>query len=94
MSKREPPESTPLLRRDVVRWIAFGTVVSISGCHWVTEPNGSIVYIPIRVLVNGNGSEVVFTLYRLPGMSDEHYARDATAVQRDLDTLKRVLEKR
>lgn len=62
--------------------------------HWVTEPNGAIVYIPIRILANGDGSEVVFTLYRLPGMSDEQYAADAAAVQRDLGTLKRVLEKR
>lgn len=62
--------------------------------HWVTEPNGSLVYIPIRVLAHGNGSELVFTLFRLPGMSDEHYAADAAAVQRDLSTLKQVLEKR
>ena len=34
----------------------------------------------------------MFTLRRLPGMSDEEFARDANAVAADLTRLKRVLE--
>jgi len=38
---------------------------------------GVEVYVPIRVLPNGSGSTVLFTLFQLPGMSDEKYAEDA-----------------
>lgn len=37
---------------------------------------------------------VVFTLRRLPGMSDEDFARDAEAVAADLTRLKLVFEGR
>jgi hypothetical protein len=61
--------------------------------HYVTPAPGVEVYVPIRVLPNGSGSTVLFTLFQLPGMSDEKYAEDAGLVTRDLETLKRVLEK-
>lgn len=60
--------------------------------HYVTLPGGDVVYVPMRVLPNGSGSEVIFTLFRLPSMTDEQYAADAAAVEKDLQTLKRVLE--
>jgi hypothetical protein len=60
--------------------------------HDVTMPSGEIVYNPMRVTKDGNGSEMVFTLRRLPGMSDEDFERDAKAVAADLARLKRVLE--
>jgi uncharacterized protein YndB with AHSA1/START domain len=59
--------------------------------HWVTLPNGGEVYVPLRVLKNGSGSEVVFTLFRQPEMSDADYANDASLVQQDLHRLQRVL---
>lgn len=46
----------------------------------------------MRVLSNGVGSEVLFTLFRLPDMSDEKYAEDMRMVERDLRTLKDLLE--
>ena len=60
--------------------------------HDVTLPSGETVYNPMRVTVDGTGCEVVFTLRRQPGMSDEDFERDADAVFADLGTLKRVLE--
>jgi hypothetical protein len=60
--------------------------------HDVTLPSGETVYNPMRVIADGSGCEVVFTLCRRPGMSDEDFARDADAVSADLTTLKRVLE--
>lgn len=60
--------------------------------HEVTLPTGAIVYNPLRVLRNHDGSEVVFTLYRRPGMTDQMFAEDARAVTRDLQQLKRLLE--
>ena len=60
--------------------------------HDVTVPSGETVHNPIRVLPNGKGSEVVFTLFRRPGVSSAQFAQDAKAVEKDLRTLKRLLE--
>lgn len=61
--------------------------------HYVTTPSGVEVYVPMRVLANGSGSEVVFTLFRLPDVSDEQFAEDRELVERDLKNLKEILEK-
>lgn len=60
--------------------------------HDVTLPSGEVVHNPLRVLANGDGAEVVFTLYRRPGMSEDAFAADAEAVGRDLDALRRILD--
>jgi len=60
--------------------------------HHVTMPGGVDVYVPMRVVENGAGSEVIFTLFRTPGMSDEVLARDAAWVEKDLEALKQMLE--
>lgn len=60
--------------------------------HTVTLPDGAKVHMPVRVVPNGGGSEVVFHLFREPNMDDRQYADDAAAVERDLATLKRLLE--
>jgi len=62
--------------------------------HWVTTPDGAVVYVPMRVVPNGSGSELVFTVFRAPGMSDEQLAADVALVERDLASLKRLLEAR
>jgi hypothetical protein len=61
--------------------------------HAVTRPNGDRVYIPMRLLVNGGGCELLFTLFREPNMSDSQFASDANFVQHDLDGLKGLMEK-
>jgi hypothetical protein len=60
--------------------------------HWVTLPDGTVVYVPLRVLANQGGVEVVFTLFRQPAMDDATFARDAALVMADLQALKRLLE--
>ena len=62
--------------------------------HDVTLPDGSTTTNPVRVLADGDGSEVVFTLRRRPGMSDAEFEADAAAIAADLATLRRVLEGR
>lgn len=62
--------------------------------HTVTLPSGEKVYNPLRVIPDGDVSEVVFTLRRRPEMSDEEFAQDTAAVQADLGSLKRVIEAR
>jgi hypothetical protein len=60
--------------------------------HDVTLPSGDIVYNSMRVIPDGSSCEVVFTLHRRRGVSNEDFARDADAVSADLSTLKRVVE--
>lgn len=47
----------------------------------------------MRVVPNGTGAEAMFTLLMTPGMTEEVFAADAAAVQRDLNTLKALLER-
>lgn len=60
--------------------------------HEVTLPGGEIVANPLRVIPNGDGCDVVFTVHRRPGMSDEDFERDAAAVAADLATLRRLMQ--
>jgi len=60
--------------------------------HEVTLPSGDVVYNPMRVVPYGDGCEVVFTVRRLPGMSEADFARDCALVQADLTRLKRGVE--
>lgn len=60
--------------------------------HDVTLESGVTVHNPMRVVPHGNGSEVVFTLFRQPGISDEKFAEDAQWVEKDLKMLKDLLE--
>lgn len=61
--------------------------------HTVIPAPGVEVYVPMRVVANGEGSEIIFTLFKMPNMSDEQFARDQGLVQQDLASLKEVLEK-
>jgi hypothetical protein len=60
--------------------------------HDVVLPTGEAVTNPLRVLSDGVGSEVVFTLRRRPGTGEAEFAADAAAVTADLAMLKEVLE--
>jgi hypothetical protein len=60
--------------------------------HWVTPPEGADIYIPLRLIANGSGCELILTLLRQPDMDDARFAADADWVRRDLLKAKRVLE--
>ncbi len=61
--------------------------------HWVTLADGTELYMPLRVVANGEGAEVGMVLYRPPNMYDDAaYDRDAAAVAKDLARLKALLE--
>lgn len=60
--------------------------------HVVTLPQGQSVLNPMRVVANGKGSEVMFTLFQLSDMSDEQFTKDVGMVEADLRTLKALLE--
>jgi hypothetical protein len=64
--------------------------------HLVRLPSGEAVYNPLRVLPGDPGEsrcEVVFTLRRRPGMTDEEFEADAAAVSADLQTLRELIER-
>jgi len=60
--------------------------------HYVNPAPGVEVFVPMRVVPNGLGSEMIFTLFQISGMSDEAFTRDAELVRQDLDSLKRLME--
>lgn len=56
--------------------------------HTIDAGTGPEIYVPLRVIANGEGAEVLLTLFRQPGMSDAKFAADAEWVRRDLLALK------
>lgn len=62
--------------------------------HYVLLPDGSEIYIPLRVISNGSGCDVQFTLFRVAGMTNEKFAAGAQWVERDLRKLKALVEER
>lgn len=60
--------------------------------HYVTVAPGVVVYAPMRVVPNGSGSELTFTLFRQPDMTDRKFQEDADWVLRDFARLKALLE--
>lgn len=62
--------------------------------HRVILATGEIFFNPMRVIADGEGCELVFTLRRQPGVSDADFDRDAAAVTEDLARVKRLLESR
>ncbi|MBB3590416.1 hypothetical protein FHX08_000760 [Rhizobium sp. BK529] len=92
------------LKPDGEDWIAEGPLGTIRVSfvpanefgiidHTVMIESGLRVYNALRIVPNGDGCEVMFTLLRLPGMTDDQFAADAAHVQKDLATLKSMMEK-
>jgi hypothetical protein len=59
--------------------------------HHVDLGGGTEIYVPMRVIANGGGAEVLLTLFRQPGMSDGKLATDADWVRQDLLALRALL---
>lgn len=62
--------------------------------HVATFPGGESFLNPLRVVPYGEGSEIVFSVRRAPGVPDADFARDTGLVAADLARLKRILESR
>jgi len=60
--------------------------------HYVTLDSAEVIYIPMRVITDESGSEVLFTLRRRPGITEAEFGADADAVAADLARLKCVME--
>jgi hypothetical protein len=61
--------------------------------HDVTLPSGETFYNPMRVFPNKDGSELIFTLYQRPEMSDKDFRNDEEQIKKDLERLKGLVEK-
>ncbi|KAF1045877.1 MAG: hypothetical protein GAK35_01233 [Herbaspirillum frisingense] len=60
--------------------------------HEVTLPDGARVAVPMRVVANGEqASELMFTLFRQPGMDVARFTADAKWVMGDLQRLQQLL---
>ncbi len=94
------------LTRDGDDWIADGGPVGKARVrfapqnefgvidHTVTLPNGIQVENALRIVPNGDGAEVMFTLLRQPDMDDAAFESDAAHVARDLDALAGLMERK
>lgn len=91
------------IRRVDDEWIADGPIGAVRvrftppndlgvADHDVVLPSGETVHNPIRVVPNGTGSTVIFTLLRRPALSEREFEEDAQVVERDLVSLKALLE--
>lgn len=61
--------------------------------HLVSAEDGLETHNAMRVAPNGTGAEIMFTVLRMAHMTDDGFAADAAAVERDLNTLKSLLER-
>lgn len=60
--------------------------------HEVTVASGIVVHNSMRVLPNGDGSELVMVVFQSPEVSTEQFDRDVQAVTDDLARLKPAAE--
>jgi hypothetical protein len=60
--------------------------------HVVTLPDGTAVTNPLRVVPNGDGCDIVFSLFQSPDGDLDSFESDAATVVRDLARLKVLLE--
>lgn len=60
--------------------------------HYVIIPEGPTFLNPMRVIPNNIGCEVVFTLFKHKGMTNEEFSRDTGMIEKDLKKLKELLE--
>ena len=60
--------------------------------HRVYPAAGGEVYVPLRVVPNDKGCELVLTLFRMPDMTDQKFRDDAGLVMRDLEFARKLLE--
>jgi hypothetical protein len=60
--------------------------------HYVKLTSGVEVYVPMRVIKNGDGSEVLLTVFQAPEMTDDGYAKDLQTVEKDLNHLRTLIE--
>jgi hypothetical protein len=74
--------------------VAFVADNDLGVCdHAVTLPDGGVTLNPVRVLADGDACDVVFTLRPGADTTVAAFEADRAAIERDLASLKALLEK-
>jgi len=60
--------------------------------HFVKLSSGVAIFVPMRVIKDVKGIEVIFTLFQTADMQDDKFAEDAKSVKQDLNILKNLVE--
>ena len=60
--------------------------------HTITLNGNVVTEVPMRVLPNGEGCEVLLTIFQPEDMTEREFSRDANWVKRDLESLRDALE--
>jgi hypothetical protein len=60
--------------------------------QFVTLPSGIEIFVPMRVVKNDDGSEIMLTVFQTLDMSEKKYIEDTRLVEKDLENLKNLLE--
>ena len=60
--------------------------------HAVFFPGEPLLYTPMRVIANEDGTELHFTFFQRPGMSEEQFVSAIEWITTDFLTLKSLLE--
>ena len=76
------------LRLEADTWVATGP----DGPIRIEFTGHNAFGVMDHTVPNDAGAEIIITVFRYPGMSDEIYVRDVAWVERDLASLKRLLE--
>ena len=60
--------------------------------HAIFVPGEALLYTPMRVVPNGDGTELTFIFFQRDGMSDEQFASSLEWIMTDFLALKSLLE--
>ena len=60
--------------------------------HAIFEPGQPMLFMPMRVVPNGTGTELTFIFFQRDGSSDEQFASSIEWIMTDLLALKSLLE--
>ena len=60
--------------------------------HFVKLSSDAVIFVPMRVIKDGEGSEVIFTWFQTADMPDDKFAEDVKSVKKDLNILKNLVE--
>jgi hypothetical protein len=58
----------------------------------VKSHSSAVVFVPMRAIQNGDGSEVMLTVFQTTDMSEEKLVQDIALVEQALKNLKTIME--
>lgn len=60
--------------------------------QFLSPAPGVEIMIPMRVVPNGNASELIMTLFQPEHLSEEDYANEVALIEQEMNLLKQLLE--